>query len=405
MLAIKKVIFSGTFSFPFGDAAGERIKHLAIGMADHVHEVKVVSLYQNDLTETFSPKGYFQLNNHVIKITSIIHRKRFNLSSNYSNRLKARYYQILATRILAETTLSQLSGSNDELLFLYGRSYFFLKIVLSGIKTRGLQTKVLFDVVEPPRLESNWFEYVKHPFTIDSSLVFKKLLIRFDACTFISSKLCQDFGNGLKKQMILPSVLSNIPDRQLTIENVNKPRFVYLGSLYEKDYPELLLRLGTLLEKNKIDFELIIMGRFKNVAEGRKWEEKFRVSTFADKINFINNPDEHLKSQMINTSHFICLFRKPEILQEYTFPTRVVELLSYGKVLVVNSFGDFKNYFHSGENALVIDELKIDEILVQLKQLSDSREYKRISNSSVALLSGPFSASKQAMKLLQLLNN
>ena len=114
------------------------------------------------------------------------------------------------------------------------------------------------------------------------------------------------------------------------------------------------------------------------------------------------NPNEKTKANLIKSVNFIVLFRKPEPLQAYTFPTRVVEVLGFGKVLIMNNFGDLSKYFIDGENCVLfsskIEELNSDNLI----KANNPESYTMLAANGELLLQNDFSASLQAKKILNL---
>lgn len=156
------------------------------------------------------------------------------------------------------------------------------------------------------------------------------------------------------------------------------------------------------LHKKKKAFKLLIIGRYRNFSEGRTWGNFFLKSPFKNSIELYFNPNEKTKIKLLDSVNFITLFRKPEPLQAYTFPTRIVEVLGFGKVLIMNNFGDLSKYFKDGENCLLfsskIDELNSDNLI----KANNNESYTKLTRNGELLLQNDFSASLKAKKILNL---
>jgi glycosyltransferase involved in cell wall biosynthesis len=217
--------------------------------------------------------------------------------------------------------------------------------------------------------------------------------------------LQEKYNKEVKYEMLLPSIkFGDFVFDSNKICDKETMRIAYLGSLLEKDYPELLYLFVDGIYNKGIKFNLTLMGRFKNVSEGQIWYEKFKSSPFSDFITYIHNPSELEKSNAISAVDFLVVFRKPEPLQEYTFPTRITEMLSYGKVVVVNNFGDFKLYFQDKENCIMVDPNEIEGSIQSIIECRKGDSYQSISNGGTRLLNGPFNAKSKAKELLQIFN-
>ncbi len=397
-MSINRVVLAGVFSFPEGQAASSRILNLTRGFMDHIEDVQVISVYHKEDEKEFHGKGTYEFQNKVIPYKTIA--PFLFTGTRAIERIKIRLTYYKQIQDLVDVIIEELRGDEEEMIFLYGRSYSFLSLLLKKIKNKKYKTKVIFDVVEPPRVERSYLEYVKHPFVWESVLVFKRLLHKFDACTFITYKLHEKFGRKTNKHVIVPSILYQTEKSKDVSFNQDIITIGYLGALIGKDYPELLYEICLDLHKKNKTFKLVIIGRFRKFAEGRSWEKTFLNSPFKDSIELHFNPNEKRKASLINSVNFIVLFRKPEPLQAYTFPTRVVEALGFGKVLIMNDFGDLSKYFVDGENSILLSsklaELNSDNII----QANINEVYCKLAENGVQLLQNEFSASLQAKKIL-----
>ena len=99
----------------------------------------------------------------------------------------------------------------------------------------------------------------------------------------------------------------------------------------------------------------------------------------------------------------MALFRKPEPLQSFTFPTRVVEILGLGKLLIMNDFGDLSKYFIDGENSILfsskIEDLNSEKII----DVHKIEIHSRLVKNGFVLLKNEFNATVQVKKILNLI--
>jgi glycosyltransferase involved in cell wall biosynthesis len=394
---INRVVIGGIFSFPEGEAFSFRVKNLILGFLDHTPHVSVISMYERNKSLSYKGGGTFDINGKLIQYTCISPFQKE--SSNFVQRGKNRVNYLLNYRKLANELINQLRGDEEELLFLYGRSFIFLSYLLKLKRKKNIKTKFIFDVVEPPRTSSSYFEYVLHPFVWDSVLVFHKLLPKFDGITFITYKLKEKFGEKVNNGIIAPYFVYEYNSKPVGLINSRKIQLAYLGALIEKDYPELLYKVCNDLFNENIEFDLKIIGRFDLFEEGRFWKSKFINSPFSANVNFYFDVSENEKIRLINSIDFLCLFRKPEMVQEFTFPTRVVEVLSFGKVVIINGFGDLVRYFKHGENAIIIDE-NTKDFALRIKGFCNIEKYDNLVSGSKKLLLDDFNTKVIAQRIL-----
>ncbi len=390
---IKKVVFAGVFSFPEGMAASSRIRNLVHGMLEAVQDVQVVSMYGSE-GDTFKPQVESSSFSHIAIMS--MPRPKASKIAILLNRLDM-YSKLSA---LIDTVIEQLNGSEQEVLFLYGRSYIFLSLLLRKLKQKGYKTKTVFDVVEPHRSTSSLIEYLKHPFLMDSTLVFQCTLNQFTACTYITTALMERYAKNKTASYILPGVIvkrTNTSPNELP-EGIL--RMGYLGALIGKDYPELLFKCCQELTVKNIDWTLSIIGRFELFSEGRKWKEKFTNEFTQSQIAFFDNPSDHKKDELLEKVDFVTMFRKPESLQEFTFPTRSVEVMAQGRVIISNTFGEFCHYLKESKASVLIDDTDVSNSIGDWLNSLNSKQYNQMFYSSQKLLDTHFNTYKHCSQLL-----
>ena len=391
---IKKVVLAGIFSFPEGIAASSRIRNLAYGMLEAVPDVQVVSLYGSE-GDNFKPNKENSTFSHTA-IMSMPRPKR-NKISIFRNRIEM--YSKLSQ--LVDKTIEQLDGSEQEVLLLYGRSYVFLSILFRKLEHKGYQTRTIFDVVEPHRGTTSLLEYFKHPFLLDSTLVFKCLLDKFTTCTYITTALMQRYSKDEEASYMLPGVIINASNTLPSNISTGSVRIGYLGALIAKDYPELLFKCCKELSRVNIDWKLSIIGRFEFFPEGRKWKDKFCSEFSSSHVQFFHNPPDDERDKLLESVDFVVMFRKPEALQEYTFPTRSVEVMAQGKVLVTNTFGEFCKYLIDWNASVVIDDKEIVYSIAQWRTKLSPERYSEMQSASQVLLEQNFNTYRHCKQLLE----
>ena len=125
-MKINRVVLAGLFSFPFGDAAGSRIKNLALGFKDHVNDVTVISTFYDNNSPIYRQEGVENIMGVDISFFSILPLSHINATSNIKDRIFNRITLLRLNGLLADKIVNNLYGDETELLFLYGRSFLFL---------------------------------------------------------------------------------------------------------------------------------------------------------------------------------------------------------------------------------------------------------------------------------------
>ncbi len=395
-MRIRTVYIFGTFSFPMGEAASARLRELALGFLDHVEQVKVICPFSNS-----DGRSWMSYNEQGKRIEYYSASASRYIGTSKVKRLKSRISQIRNLKHLLGVLEENLINDGSEVIYLYGRSYQYLNALLNRKDSNNLNVRTIIDIVEPPHFSDNLFSYVKHPFSIDSHLSFRPAVLkRIDLGVFISNKLKMEYEECFKKSILVPSVTSCSNIELKSEVDVEVIRFGYLGSLIQKDHPQLMFDFFNKLFKNQQEFRFYIIGRSSLFEEGRKWRSIFSKSPFGSSIFFIDNPNDQELKDSFDSLNVILLLRYPDETQLRTFPTRIVEILKAQKPVILNLFGDLGIYFTHGENCLAIEEngfLGIEEF----RMLRNSNYRNRLAANGMLLLKDTFNATIQARRILE----
>jgi hypothetical protein len=151
------------------------------------------------------------------------------------------------------------------------------------------------------------------------------------------------------------------------------------------------------------EYEIWLAGKFMN-KESEYWISKY-TTFFGRHLKVFDSPDDQQLREIISNSSFMICMRQESILQQFTFPTRVVECLAHEKPIISNAFGDISLYFVNDQNAiLIISELCSDEFYFQsiLKKYSERKKYDFIIENSQKLLLTTFSADYNVKRILEI---
>jgi glycosyltransferase involved in cell wall biosynthesis len=279
-------------------------------------------------------------------------------------------------------------------------------------------TKLVADVVEPP------YDYHKNkyidPFVFKNilqaslriklldSLMFFRGLKKMDYIVFITHALKNKFSPENMPTIIIPAVIFNdsYRDNKPFLINQDKPVFLYIGGFYPKDAPEKMFAFFKAIRQIFNDCEIFIAGRFKN-AESQFWVNRYK-EVFIKNIFFYENLSDNKLLDLIEKANFLVCFREETILQEYTFPTRIVEFLYARKPIISNAYGDIPYYFTSEKNAILVDINSTEEGMIQeclkVKKYLDEKNAYQLVFESKKLLKNHFSATMQVNKLINFVN-
>ena len=70
---------------------------------------------------------------------------------------------------------------------------------------------------------------------------------------------------------------------------------------------------------------------------------------------------------MMKESQTLIIIRKPNEQTSYGFPTKLVEYLASGRPVIVSSISDVPYFLHNNENAILLTDNSIQEIVESMK--------------------------------------
>ena len=392
-----QIIFFGTFSFPAGDAAGARILELAKGAVELGNRVTVISLFGE-------VKGWQQLYHKESQINYYTAGLPKSVGSDISERIKDRLHFYRSKAELVECLKDAIREVDNNVIYFYGRSYFYLNATLNLVSKMRNEIKVCLDIVEPPAYKQGIVYALKHPFSIDSRRSFShNLLNRVDLAVFISHGLKDDYSKYVKKYVVIPSVVSD-DFKDETVETIMRHKnssgvlkLGYLGALLEKDDPARIFDLCANLKEQGVEFEFNILGRSKMFKEGRIWRAKLESSAFSEDIVYHDDIRTSEIQMILKSMDYNILLRAKDVLQLKTFPTRIIDLLRARRPLILNLFGDLNQYFTNELNCIDIE--CVSSWTVISEKLQDEELRNILAENAHGLLKESFNAQYHVAKL------
>lgn len=395
------LIFFGTFSFPSGDAAGARVLELAKGAVELGNNVTIISLFGEE-------KGWQEISHNRLSINYVSTGFPKVLGSSFVSRVRGRLHFYKSRSTLIKYLKETVEEKDKNVIYFYGRSRFYLDAVLDKVSIKGKTIKVCVDIVEPPSAKQGLLYSLFHPFTLDAKRMFsEKVLKRIDLGVFISHGLKNKFGKNFNKVLVVPSVVSlAIENKDLIVASESNYsgtiKLGYLGALLEKDDPKRLIEFCNYLYKANIPFELHVIGRSNVFKEGRYWRSKLGSSEFASNIVFHDNLKKALVNDVLKSMDYNILLRSKDVLQEMTFPTRIIDLLVANRPVIINLFGDLKEYFTHKYDCIDLDKIGLDSI--NREMLFNKKFQDDMQEKSRAILEYSFNAKIQIAKALDLIS-
>lgn len=238
-------------------------------------------------------------------------------------------------------------------LILYGRSYRRLMPLANIAKKCG--ATLVWDTTEGiERFRGRGGKC--SPIYIDWWLGTRALARSADLVTAITNSLADRYASVCRRVMVLPVLGEWSRCVQSEARRSSSAfRLIVFGALREKDAPQTVLDSVSLLSARKVNLEIHLVGRYNDDRTSRGFAA--RLLALSNATTSIVGQGAMAKGDMISlfeTADCFMLLRPDTPAERLAFPTRIVEILMYGKPLITSDVGDVSRYLQNGRDAIVI---------------------------------------------------
>lgn len=349
----RQVVIAGNFDFPAGSAAAARVRNLALGLHAHGAQVEVWPLAPQ------TRAGRNSAATDPLPLTTTYHAP-FPLPTAQPGRAAAAgrraiwfasFYGALLPAYRALTR--RLQRGQCDLFIGYGRSAAQLWPLARLCHRRRVTT--ILDVVES-LAQFHGLGGPLNPVYWDTALGVRRLPLHFDGLSVIARPLAHYYRRlGHPHILILPG-LESWPSPPPSPAPCQAPfRLVYVGALLARDDPAFLLETMRQLRWRGAPVTLDIIGRYGSTAAGRAYVAQVQrdpmLSQAVRLVGFVG--DAELKQRLAAADGFM-LTRRQAQAERFSFPTRLVELLAFGRTLFVSDVGDIGDYLRDGQDAILL---------------------------------------------------
>lgn len=392
MIQKDKIVFLGDFSFPFGSAAGSRIKNLleaflAIGLECYVWTLGDIVVESNELA---SEK----------LISCVINQGSAGRAKDDSRFFKSLRHWWKFNHVSVEK-IKKLRIMGVSYVYLYGSLISALPIA-KRLRDEGFI--VVIDQNEAPESFEGQGSFL-NPNYWNFRLGFYHLFKAVEGVCSITHVIRGRLRIDDERCLVVPSVedFSIQPEDRLGC-NKTIPTFLYLGRFLSRDLPGEMLRLMFALHTLGLDFKMNLVGNIDHGSDYyRKWDELCRSDPeFEAKINFCGRIDDIEVRKLLRESHFAIILRREHLAERASFPTRLVEYLKYGCCVISSAVGDIPMYFTKGSDILFYDKENPDETVKEITSLANApSEMKAFSQRSFQNARARFDRGKHCERLLE----
>lgn len=354
---MKKVLYVGGFELPDKNAAAHRVIGNAKVFKELGYEVKLIGL-----------------TNGIVKIGPF-HSSGFESFEEVYPKSNKDWLKFL---IDISFVKRMILNEKPEIVILY--NYPAMKLFRLMRLCRKMNIKVYADITEWYVSEgSSLRDQIKK---IDIKWRMKYLHFKLDGLIVISNYLKSYYEKSVRNIIVVPPLIDCQDNKWDIIRDQSKiqdeiVRFVYSGSPGSggKDRLDIVIdNLKKVSEKfgKTIRFDIIGI----NLED---YSRNFNQDNFDHPfVTFHGRLDHNDAIKIVNDSNFTVFFRDNYIVNNAGFPTKFVESITLGTLVVTNSTSDLPNYYEKyGENLGVLiedlDNLSIESGLINALKFSKTK--------------------------------
>lgn len=382
----KRVLFLASVPYPSGWAASARIRNLVQGFETNGWRADVC-IFGRPPEEA---------------VSNLQDRISWCFSDSYGGRRGRQYAYYLAPLALAKQVKIDPRYSDYDCVYLYARPYSVVAPLVSAFKSLGVC--VIVDVNEAHSHFSGLGGCCS-PNYWNSLLGYRYAIPRADIVACISQELSRYYSEKGASTFLLPSV--EVYEHPVEKGESKQVTFLYSGSFYERDNPELVLDVieGLLLRGQQLNF--VVTGPYESYAGAKPYLDRiYSTDCLSQNTSLRGRVPEQEYNELRMAANFGFVLRRNHHAERSSFPTRMVEFIRDGIIPLTTSVPDVPDYLTDGVDSIFLDSSKLDVTLDRLESLLDSKARMEEMRSN-AFLAGQqhFCAVQNVAKLIDYVNN
>lgn len=397
----QNVVIAGNFLFPAGSAPAARIQNLASGLEACGASVRVLPM--TPFSGSTVDKKPVQLSAGVSYEPLVTIRRELTARNTLFQKPLWFTKTYLAALIARRRVKQLLARGRCDMLIGYGRNMFMLAPLARLCQQSGVVT--LLDVVES-RSQFHGFGGKLNPIYWDWYLGEAQLPTLFDGIIAIARGLEPVYRKHGATNFLLVPGIEDWHDLPMTHKS---PGFedgfelVYLSALLPRDAPGLLFNAMRILGEQGHDIRLTVLGKFREVAEGRDWAARVEADPVLRRnVQFVGRVDDDELKQRLAQAAGLVLTRRNAQTEICSFPTRLVEYLRYGRPVFVSAVGDIPCYLRDNVDAILLNTDDAAHVAKRIAEVA-ARPDKGASIGRQGQLRGAncFDREKHAQRILE----
>jgi len=380
------IVFAGKYDS--GSAGAKRVRQFATGLRCAGDHAAVVSYYRG--VNSLSLKISWNIDRWGVPHAgvNIVEGKLFNH--------KVLWDVLTLSSRLAELAVQACRDHSFDRVLLYGTSWFNMRVVVKRMSQ--LHVPLVIDFTE-------WMLFKGRPIRewLDQEL-FRRICVPKLAGLVIISPFWESYARKVAKPFILISAMADDELADLTFCNTRDFNLVYVGILFHRDRPEIMLDGVRLAIERGVNIRFHIIGRPGSFPESTRIMRRIDADPLLRNRVLIHgwvSRDELLKCYS-EASSFL-LIRENDWESLACFPTRIPEYLSSGVPVITSKTTGLHSSFIHRENIWLLpagnEAEKLADAIGYLATHQD--DGKRIGLAGRELAKKEFAFDKHGRRLSQ----
>ena len=333
---INKYIFVTIGSFPYGNAATNRMLSYSRGLTELGFDVSILALSPDyDSTNLNNKrKNTFREIKILYTCPFLQIKSRFIKKINFLIGLLIGYIYLFCILLLKRHQIAvSLVFTQPTPLYLY------LKL------TKFFKVKVLHERTEFPYIGNKKYQ----------DFYLKRIVPLFDGIYVISFSLVDYFKNLTDKPVQLLPMTVEL-DRFLGDSEKNQKYIAYCGSMYtDKDGVPDLIEAFNLVAGQLSDWYLYLIGDNSELDKFKIINEKIVASPFKERIICTGYIGRDEIPKLLIDARILALCRPDNMQAKGGFPTKLGEYLATSNPVIITDVGDHTKYLTDGESAYIAE--------------------------------------------------
>lgn len=385
------IYFTG--SYPYGNAASNRVHHIAKGLVDNNLNVKLIitNPTENDKNslnystiDNYEGVNYSYISKSTFRHKNLLFRKIIDLNSYVQT-----YYNIL------------FSTKKPDFIIIIGGAFFDFRLFIPFF-VKMIHAKTILEINEYPYVNN-----AENVFSSFKKFIFYKIFLpSIDGFIVISDALLALLKNNKineSKIIKVPILFEEITKESEQNINIKKPFILHAGSISSEEKDGMLGCIKAFKiarDKLNIDLKYIVATNFKNALDIIVINNFIARNNIENDVIFLENLSKHeLCSYYKNAS--LAIINKANSKQNiYGFATKISEYVANKIPLIVTPVGEINSFFKNDFNAIftpINDEEQLsDKIVLLLKNVDNA---KQIADNAYFLSKTVFNPKMQGERL------